>query len=61
MGHSSGANLYCAVKIAERLQAEGRPGSMHTARCPVDVTISANLARSGFHSGPSLSDSIHSQ
>jgi cysteine synthase B len=26
VGHSSGANLFCAVKIAERLQAEGRPG-----------------------------------
>ena len=26
IGHSSGANIFCAVKIAERLQAEGRPG-----------------------------------
>jgi S-sulfo-L-cysteine synthase (O-acetyl-L-serine-dependent) len=26
IGHSSGANLFCAVKIAERLQAEGKPG-----------------------------------
>jgi S-sulfo-L-cysteine synthase (O-acetyl-L-serine-dependent) len=26
VGHSSGANLYCAVKIAERLQAEGKGG-----------------------------------
>lgn len=26
VGHSSGANVYCAVKIAERLQAEGKPG-----------------------------------
>jgi cysteine synthase B len=26
IGHSSGANVYCAVKIAERLQREGQPG-----------------------------------
>jgi cysteine synthase B len=26
VGHSSGANLFCAVKIAERLQGEGKPG-----------------------------------
>jgi S-sulfo-L-cysteine synthase (O-acetyl-L-serine-dependent) len=26
VGHSSGANIFCAVKIAERLQAEGKPG-----------------------------------
>jgi len=26
VGHSSGANLFAAVKIAERLQAEGKPG-----------------------------------
>lgn len=26
VGHSAGANVFCAVKIAERLQAEGRPG-----------------------------------
>lgn len=26
VGHSSGANLFCAVKIAEKLQREGRPG-----------------------------------
>ncbi len=26
VGHSSGANIHCAVKIAERLQREGRPG-----------------------------------
>jgi cysteine synthase B len=26
VGHSSGANLFCAVKIAERLQREGTPG-----------------------------------
>lgn len=26
VGHSAGANLFCAVKIAERLQAEGKPG-----------------------------------
>ena len=26
VGHSSGANIFCAVKIAEKLQAEGKPG-----------------------------------
>ncbi len=26
IGHSSGANIFCAVKIAEKLQAEGKPG-----------------------------------
>lgn len=26
VGHSSGANIFCAVKIAERLQGEGKPG-----------------------------------
>jgi S-sulfo-L-cysteine synthase (O-acetyl-L-serine-dependent) len=26
VGHSSGANIFCAVKIAERLQREGKPG-----------------------------------
>lgn len=26
VGHSSGANVFCAVKIAERLQREGKPG-----------------------------------
>lgn len=26
VGHSSGANIFCAVKIAEKLQAEGTPG-----------------------------------
>lgn len=26
VGHSAGANIFCAVKIAERLQAEGKPG-----------------------------------
>jgi cysteine synthase B len=26
VGHSSGANIFCAVKIAERLQREGTPG-----------------------------------
>jgi cysteine synthase B len=26
IGHSSGATVFCAVKIAERLQAEGKPG-----------------------------------
>ena len=26
VGHSSGANLFCAVKLAEALQAEGKPG-----------------------------------
>jgi cysteine synthase B len=26
VGHSSGANLFCAVKIAEKLQREGTPG-----------------------------------
>ena len=26
VGHSSGANIVCAVKIAEKLQAEGKPG-----------------------------------
>lgn len=26
VGHSSGANLFCAVQIAERLQREGKPG-----------------------------------
>ena len=26
VGHSSGANLFAAVKIAEKLQAEGKPG-----------------------------------
>ena len=26
VGHSSGANIFCAVKIADRLQAEGKPG-----------------------------------
>ncbi|MBX3230242.1 MAG: cysteine synthase family protein [Labilithrix sp.] len=26
VGHSAGANVFCAVKIAERLQQEGQPG-----------------------------------
>jgi len=26
VGHSAGANIFCAVKIAERLQHEGQPG-----------------------------------
>jgi len=26
VGHSSGANIFCAVKIAEKLQSEGKPG-----------------------------------
>jgi cysteine synthase B len=26
VGHSSGANIFCAVKIAEKLQREGTPG-----------------------------------
>ncbi|MFO0741290.1 MAG: cysteine synthase family protein [Labilithrix sp.] len=26
VGHSAGANVFCAVKIAERLQREGQPG-----------------------------------
>jgi len=26
VGHSSGANIFCAVEIAEKLQAEGKPG-----------------------------------
>jgi cysteine synthase B len=26
VGHSSGANIHCAITIAERLQAEGKPG-----------------------------------
>ncbi len=29
-GHSSGANVFCAVKIAERLQREGTPGCVVT-------------------------------
>jgi cysteine synthase B len=28
VGHSGGASLYCAVKIAERLQAEERKGTV---------------------------------
>jgi cysteine synthase B len=30
VGHSSGANIFCAVKIAERLQREGTPGCVVT-------------------------------
>ena len=33
VGHSTGANVYCAVKIAERLQAEGKPGCVVAIAC----------------------------
>ena len=33
VGHSTGANVYCAVKIAERLQAEGKPGCIVAIAC----------------------------
>jgi len=33
VGHSSGANVFCAVKIAERLQAEGKPGCVVAIVC----------------------------
>lgn len=33
VGHSSGANIYGAVKIAERLHAEGREGCVVTIAC----------------------------
>ena len=33
VGHSSGANVFCAVAIAERLQAEGKPGCVVVIAC----------------------------
>ncbi len=33
VGHSTGANVFCAVKIAERLQAEGKPGCVVAIAC----------------------------
>ncbi|CAN5924080.1 cysteine synthase family protein [soil metagenome] len=33
VGHSSGANVFCAVQIAERLQREGRPGCVVAIVC----------------------------
>ncbi|MDB4942108.1 MAG: Cysteine synthase [Labilithrix sp.] len=33
VGHSSGANVHCAVQIAERLQAEGKPGCVVAIAC----------------------------
>ena len=33
VGHSSGANLFAAVSIAERLQAEGKPGCVVAIVC----------------------------
>jgi cysteine synthase B len=33
VGHSSGANVFAAVKIAERLQAEGKPGCIVAIIC----------------------------
>jgi cysteine synthase B len=30
VGHSSGANIFCAVKVAERLQQQGTPGCVVT-------------------------------
>ena len=33
VGHSSGANLFCAVKIAEKLQREGTPGCIVAIAC----------------------------
>ena len=32
-GHSSGANIFCAVKIAEKLQREGTPGCVVAIVC----------------------------
>jgi cysteine synthase B len=33
VGHSTGANIFCAVKIAEKLQAEGKPGCVVAIAC----------------------------
>ncbi len=33
VGHSSGANVACALRIAERLEAEGTPGCVVTVVC----------------------------
>ncbi len=33
VGHSSGANVFAALRIAERLQAEGKPGCVVTVAC----------------------------
>ncbi len=33
VGHSSGANLFCAVNIAEKLQREGKPGCVVAIVC----------------------------
>ncbi len=33
VGHSTGANIFAAVKLAERLAAEGRPGCVVTVAC----------------------------
>ena len=33
VGHSSGANIFCAVKIAEGLQAQGKPGCVVVIVC----------------------------
>ena len=33
VGHSSGANIFCAITIAERLQAEGKPGCIVAIVC----------------------------
>ena len=33
VGHSSGANVFCAVQIAERLQREGTPGCVVAIAC----------------------------
>ena len=33
VGHSSGANVFCALQIAERLQREGKPGCVVAIAC----------------------------
>ncbi len=33
VGHSSGANVFCAIRIAERLQREGKPGCVVAIAC----------------------------
>jgi cysteine synthase B len=33
VGHSSGANIFCALRIAERLQREGTPGCVVVIAC----------------------------
>jgi cysteine synthase B len=33
VGHSSGANIFAALRVAERLHAEGRGGAVVTVAC----------------------------